>query len=67
MERDKVTTERDQFQREAMEGRATIQQRAMQVEELQKEVNNFLERKSVNIFLSIHFNICFECSKEPSQ
>ena len=25
------------------------------------------KRKSVNIFLPINFNICFGCSKEPSQ
>ena len=25
-----------------------------------------LEHKNVNIFLSISFNICFGCSKEPS-
>ena len=29
-------------------------------------VNKIFERKIVNIFLSINFNICFGCSKEPS-
>ena len=29
-------------------------------------INNFFERKIVNIFLPIHFNIYFGCSKEPS-
>ena len=27
----------------------------------------FLERKIVNVFLSIGLNMCFRCSKEPSQ
>ena len=49
-----------------MEGRATIQQRAMQSEELQKEVDKIFECKSVNIFLSISLNNCFGCSKELS-
>ena len=30
------------------------------------EINNTIERKIVSIFLSISFNICFGCSKEPS-
>ena len=29
-------------------------------------VNKIFERKIVNIFLPISFNICFWCSKEPS-
>ena len=30
-------------------------------------LNKIFERKIVNIFLLISFNICFGCSKEPSQ
>ena len=37
-EKDKLASERDQFQKEAFEGRAAIQQRDMQVDELHKEV-----------------------------
>ena len=29
-------------------------------------LDKICERKIVNIFLPIHFNICFGCSKEPS-
>ena len=29
--------------------------------------NKNFQRKIVNIFLPINFNICFGCSKEPSQ
>ena len=29
-------------------------------------MNKFFQRKIVNIFLPISFNICFGCSKEPS-
>ena len=29
-------------------------------------INNIFESKIVNIFLSINFNICYGCSKEPS-
>ena len=31
------------------------------------EINKIFERKIVNIFLPISFNLCFGCSKEPSQ
>ena len=30
------------------------------------KINKLVECKIVNIFLSISFNICFGCSKEPS-
>ena len=30
-------------------------------------MNKNFQRKIVNIFLPINFNICFGCSKEPSQ
>ena len=29
-------------------------------------INTISQRKTVNIFLSINFNMCFGCSKEPS-
>ena len=32
-----------------------------------KGLDNFFGLKIVNIFLPISFNICFGCSKEPSQ
>ena len=32
-----------------------------------RSINNIFERKAVNIFLPISFNIWFGCSKEPSQ
>ena len=30
------------------------------------EINKNFQRKIVNFFLPINFNICFGCSKEPS-
>ena len=30
------------------------------------KINKSFERKIVNIYLSISFNICFGCSREPS-
>ena len=32
----------------------------------QVKINTNFQRKIVNIFLPINFNICFGCSKEPS-
>ena len=37
-----------------------------QINDTQVEINKIFERKIVNIFLSISFNICFGCTKEPS-
>ena len=34
---------------------------------IQVQIGKHFQRKIVNIFLSISFNICFGCSKEPSQ
>ena len=33
----------------------------------QVQINTIFEHTIVNIFLPISFNICFGCSKEPSQ
>ena len=33
----------------------------------QVQINKNFKRNIVNIFLPINFNICFGCSKEPSQ
>ena len=32
----------------------------------QVQINKKFQRKNVNVFLPINFNICFGCSKEPS-
>ena len=36
------------------------------VKPAQVQINQKIQRKIVNIFLPINFNICFGCSKEPS-
>ncbi|XP_053375815.1 CAP-Gly domain-containing linker protein 1-like isoform X3 [Mercenaria mercenaria] len=45
-EREKITAEKDQFQKETMEGRAALQQKDMLVEELQKEVERLKQESS---------------------
>ena len=40
--------------------------KVMQVCSAQVQINKNFQRKIVNIFLPINFNMCFGCSKEPT-